>query len=263
MAEGTAPGLLERAAALIAAGRPVVAFTGAGVSTESGIPDFRSPTGLWARHDPDDFSYPAFLRSEEGRRRYWAVGRELYASIRAARPNPAHVALAELERLGLLDCVITQNVDDLHQRGGVSPAKVLELHGNATRVRCLTCDGRVSRDEVQGRLLAGEDVPACRACGGVLKPLTVLFGEPMPARELALAGTRARESRTLLVVGSSLGVYPAAYLPRQARAAGARLVIVNLTPTPLDHEADVVIRGRAGEVLAALVDHVRRAAAPA
>ena len=172
---------LNRAADLVASTGRVVAFTGAGVSTESGIPDFRSPTGLWARYDPDDFSFPSFMRSEEARRRYWAVGRELYAAIRTAEPNAAHRAIVALERMGLLDCVITQNVDDLHQRAGTDPARVIELHGNATRVRCLACDGRFARDAIQARLVVGEAVPACGDCGGILKPLTVLFGEPMPA----------------------------------------------------------------------------------
>ncbi|MBI3454498.1 MAG: Sir2 family NAD-dependent protein deacetylase [Candidatus Rokubacteria bacterium] len=249
--------LIERAAELVVAAAPVVVFTGAGVSTESGIPDFRSPTGLWARHDPDDFSYQNFLRSEEGRRKYWAVGRELYGSVRSAKPNAAHYAIAELEALGLLDCVITQNIDNLHQRAGTAAGKVIELHGNATRVRCLACAVACTRDEIQERLEAGERVPACRACGGILKPHTILFGEPMPVRETQLAEERARAARCFIVVGSSLVVYPAAYMPLYAREVGARLIIVNLTPTSLDHLADVVIPGRAGEVTGRLVEAVR------
>jgi NAD-dependent deacetylase len=247
---------LDRAAELLARTGRVVAFTGAGVSTESGIPDFRSPTGLWARYDPDDFSFPNFMRSEDARRRYWAVGRELYGAIRSAQPNAAHRALVTLERLGLLDCVITQNVDDLHQRAGTDPAKVIELHGNVTRVRCLGCDARYPRDEIQERLVAGESVPACRACGGVLKPLTVLFGEPMPGVAVERAEDRSRAAGCFLVVGSSLGVYPAAYMPTYAKEAGARLVVVNLTPTRLDHVADVVLVGSAGAILAAVVERV-------
>ena len=246
---------LDRAAELVAAGR-VVAFTGAGVSTESGIPDFRSPTGLWARYDPEDFSYPNFMRSEEARGRYWTVGRELYAAIRAAEPNPAHRALVTLERLGLLDCVITQNVDDLHQRAGLDPDQVSELHGIATRVRCLACGSRCSRDEIPERLLAGEIVPPCQACGGILKPLTVLFGEPMPGGAVERAEARARGAGCFLVVGSSLAVYPAAYIPTYAKEAGARLVVINLTPTRLDHVADVVLDGPAGAMLAKLVERV-------
>ena len=257
--------LLEEAAALVAAGPPLVVFTGAGVSTESGIPDFRSATGLWARHDPADFSYPTFMASREGRRRYWAVGRELYGHIQAARPNAAHLAIAELDRLGLLDCVITQNVDNLHQRAGVAADRVLELHGNATRVRCLECESVVTRDQVQLRLQAGEEVPDCLGCGGILKPFTVLFGEAMPQEALAEAQARAGVARTCLVVGSSLTVFPAAYIPLRAREAGARLVIVNLTETRLDREAAVVLRGPAAGLLAALVAEVRgrREGAPA
>jgi NAD-dependent deacetylase len=252
---------LDRAAELLATTGRVVAFTGAGVSTESGIPDFRSPTGLWARYDPDDFSFPNFMRSEDARRRYWAVGRELYAAIRAAEPNPAHRAIAALDRMGLLDCVITQNVDDLHQRAGSSPAKVIELHGNATRVRCLACDRRCPRDEIQARLVAGEAVPACVACGGIIKPMTILFGEPMPAAAVDLAERRSRAAGCFLVVGSSLAVYPAAYMPTYAQEAGARLVVVNLTPTRLDHVADVVLTGPAGSILAGLVTRIGARAA--
>ena len=247
---------LDRAAELLAATGRIVAFTGAGVSTESGIPDFRTPTGLWARYDPDDFSFPNFMRSEDARRRYWAVGRELYGAMRSAQPNPAHRALVALERLGLLDCVITQNVDDLHQRAGTDPGKVIELHGNATRVRCLACDRRYARDAIQERLLAGESVPACATCGGILKPFTVLFGEPMPAGVVERAEERSRGAGCFLVVGSSLAVYPAAYMPNHAKEAGARLVVVNLTPTRLDHMADVVLAGSAGSILAGLVERV-------
>ncbi|MDR7449797.1 MAG: NAD-dependent deacylase [Armatimonadota bacterium] len=249
--------LIERAAELVVAHPPLVVFTGAGVSTESGIPDFRSPTGIWARYDPEDFSYQRFLASEEGRRRYWALGRELYRTVRDAEPNPAHHALAELERLGLLDCVITQNIDNLHQRAGTSPERVIELHGNATRARCLGCGRPYPRDELQARLEAGEAVPDCLACGGIVKPHTVLFGEPMPPRETREAEMRSRAAGAFLVVGSSLVVFPAAYMPLYAREEGAKLVIVNLSPTPLDHLADVVIAGRAGEVMARLVARVR------
>ena len=161
------------------------------------------------------------------------------------QPNPAHRALVALERLGLLDSVITQNVDDLHQRAGTDPTKVIELHGNATRVRCLGCDRRYARDDIQARLLTGESVPACGGCGGILKPLTVLFGEPMPAAAVQRAEARARAAGCFLVVGSSLAVYPAAYMPTYAKEAGARLVVVNLTPTRLDHVADVVLAGPA------------------
>jgi NAD-dependent deacetylase len=249
--------LIERAAELIATAGPVVVFTGAGVSTESGIPDFRSPAGVWARYDPDDFSFQNFLRSEDGRRRYWALGRELYRTVREARPNAAHHAIVALEALGLLDCVITQNIDNLHQRAGTAPGKVIELHGNATRARCLGCEAACTRDEIQERLEAGEAVPACHACGGILKPYTVLFGEPMPPRETWEAEQRARAAGSFVVVGSSLVVYPAAHMPLYAKEAGARLVIVNRTPTHLDHLADVLLSGEAGDLMMRLVARVR------
>lgn len=248
--------LLDRAAGLVARARRLVVFSGAGVSTESGIPDFRSPTGIWARYDPDEFSYQNFIRSEEGRRRYWQLGRELYATVRDARPNAAHLAIAELERLGLLDCVITQNIDNLHQKAGTSPERVIELHGNATRARCLACGQAFTRDEIQARLEAGEEIPACR-CGGIIKPHTVLFGEAMPPLETLEAERRSRAADCFLVVGSSLVVYPAAYMPLYAKEGGSALIIVNLTPTPLDEHADVRIPGRAGEAMAGLVTRVR------
>jgi NAD-dependent deacetylase len=254
---GEVRALVAAAAAWVAAATRVVVFTGAGVSTESGIPDFRGRDGLWRRYDPEDFSYPRFLASGEARRRYWAVGRELYGAMQAAAPNAAHRAIVDLDALGRLDCVITQNVDNLHQRAGTAPGKVIELHGNATRVRCLDCGWSGARDEIQARLVAGEEEPACWTCGGILKPTTVLFGEPMPAAAVQAAEQRARRADCCVVVGSSLSVYPAARLPVIAKEAGARLVIVNLDATPLDGLGDVVIPGRAGEIMARLVAAVR------
>ena len=248
---------IERLAALFAAARRAVAFTGAGVSTESGIPDFRSPGGVWARFDPREFTYQSFMASREGRRRYWALGRATYPLIRAAVPNAAHCALAKLHRLGRLDCCITQNIDDLHQRAGLPPAAVIELHGNATRARCLDCGAAYTRDALHARLEAGVDVPDCERCGGVVKPHTILFGETMPAAAVEEARRRATAADLFVVLGSSLVVYPAAYLPRYARQGGATLAIVNLEPTPLDHAAAVVLREPAGEVMAAVLAALR------
>ena len=234
-----------------------VAFTGAGVSTESGIPDFRSPGGVWSRFDPTEMTYQSFMTSVETRRRYWELGRLLYPVIRAARPGAAHRALTALWRLGRLDCCITQNVDGLHQRAGLPASCVLELHGNATRARCLDCTAAFARDDVHAwpEFIAGE-IPHCPRCGGTIKPTTILFGEAMPRSVLVEAEHRAQAADVFVVVGSSLAVYPAAYLPRHARQAGARLAVVNLTPTPLDHDADVVVRGGAGDVMNALVEEV-------
>jgi NAD-dependent deacetylase len=252
----TGDGAARLAELLARAARPVV-FTGAGVSTESGIPDFRSPGGVWDRYDAEALTYAGFIGSVQGRRRYWAAGRSVYPVIRAASPNAAHRAIAELAGLGRLDCCITQNVDALHQRAGLPPARVIELHGNATRVRCLDCGAGFSRDEVHARLEDGADVPACPECGGIVKPGTVLFGEPMPARETAEAERRSRAADLFVVIGSSLAVYPAAHMPRHAKRAGATLVVLNLSPTPLDGVADLRITGRAAEVMGAVMAELR------
>jgi NAD-dependent deacetylase len=251
---------IDRAARLLLEARRAVVFTGAGVSTESGIPDFRSPGGLWDRYDPRQLTYQSFIATEQGRRLYWEIGRRSYPIMRKAEPNPAHLAIAELDRLGRLDCCITQNVDNLHQRAGLPPEKIIELHGNATRARCLACERGYPRDAVQEWLDEGVDVPRCPACGGIIKPYTVLFGEAMPARAMAEAERRARAADVFVVVGSSLVVYPAAYLPAHARDAGARLIIVNLSPTPCDARADVLIAGKAGEVMDAVIGRMRSAA---
>lgn len=244
---------LERLAVVVAASSRIVAFTGAGVSTESGIPDFRSPGGVWDRFDPNEFTFQNFMATEAGRRRYWELGRTTFPVIRRAEPNPAHHALVSLWRLGKLDCVITQNIDNLHQRAGLPADRVIELHGNATRARCLTCERPYERERVQEWLDAGVAVPLCDPpCGGIIKPRTVMFGEAMPRREMEEAERRARACDLFVVVGSSLVVYPAAYMPLHAKDAGATLAIVNLTDTPHDGQADLVIRGSAAAVLAAV-----------
>ena len=257
----TDPGLTRLAELFVSARRPVI-FTGAGVSTESGIPDFRSPGGVWDRYDPGALTWHGFIGSVEGRRRYWEMGRAVYPVIRDAKPNAAHHAIAALWQSGRLDCCVTQNVDNLHQRAGLPEDAVIEVHGNATRARCLTCAAAFSRDEVHGWLEAGVEVPACPACGGVVKPHTILFGEALPAAAWAEAERRARAADLFVVVGSSLVVYPAAYLPAHARAAGATLAVVNLTPTSCDAAAEVVVRARAGEALPAVVEHLSKGRVP-
>lgn len=243
---------VERLARLIARSQQIVAFTGAGISTESGIPDFRSPGGIWDRYPA--VSYQEFLASEEARRRYWLRSRETYPVVASARPNAGHRALVALERAGRLAGVVTQNVDRLHQRAGHSPERVIELHGHAQSVLCLRCPARYSRDEVQGWLLAGTEIPTCRECGGLLKSATVSFGEPMPRTALERAKALARAADLILVVGSSLVVYPAAYIPIHGQEAGAALAIVSRTPTPLDVRADLVLQGSAGEILPPAVE---------
>lgn len=237
----------------IAQAQRIIVFTGAGVSTESGIPDFRSAGGIWDRYDPEEFRYHRFLTSQEARRAYWKMHSELYGLLTRVEPNAAHVSCVELDRLGKLECVITQNVDNLHQRAGLEPGKVIEIHGNALEVACLTCDARHSRSEIQDWLEAGEEVPLCRQCGGLLKPRTVSFGQGMPVEEMKEAEARMKRCDLFIVIGSSLVVYPAAEMPAYAKARGARLVIINMTPTPYDERADLVIYGKAGEVMAEVI----------
>jgi len=242
---------IQRAAAMIGASRRLVALTGAGISTESGIPDFRSPTGVWSRYDPQEFSYPRLVASAEARRNYWRWGKEFYPQIRDAQPNGGHRALAELERRRKLRCVITQNVDGLHQRAG--SADVIELHGNAMTVGCLGCAKEWPREEVHNWLLGGVDDPACDSCGGILKPKTVAFGQEMPEAETRRAFAEAAACDLLLAIGSSLAVFPAAAVVPAAKQAGARLILINLTRTDFDSLADVTIAGRAGELLPRIV----------
>lgn len=247
--------LAQRVADLIVNARRVVVFTGAGVSTESGIPDFRSPGGIWDRFDPDDFTYHKFVSDPEARRKQWQMLREGGLATEA-KPNPAHYAIAELDRLGKLDCVITQNVDGLHQKAGVPDNRVLELHGSMRRAVCLGCNQRYSLEQVKARLDRGEEIPDCELCHGILKPEVVLFGESLPEEVLAEASLRSRNCDLFIVIGSSLVVYPAAYMPIYATSAGARLVIINLSSTPLDSRAIVLIRAKAGEAMPRIVKRV-------
>jgi len=248
---------ITAAAELIGKANKVVAFTGAGVSTESGIPDFRSPGGIWEKYQPIYFQ--DFLASEEARKQYWLRSRITYPVIRDAKPNPTHFALAELEKIGKLDCIITQNIDSLHHKAGNSQDKIIELHGTNAFVVCLSCGRTYSRDEIQSLLEAKEEieVPLCRECNGFLKEATISFGQAMPEKEMAEAERRARTCDLMLSLGSSLVVYPAAYIPEYAKRAGARLIIINMTPTPLDHLADIVFQGKTGEILAEIVEKVK------
>jgi len=236
---------IERAAELMSTARRAVALTGAGISAESGIPTFRGEGGLWSQYDPVKVaSIDNFLQDPSA---YWKVAKERGPAVLAARPNPAHFALAALERAGRLVAVVTQNTDGLHQDAG--SRRVIELHGSGRTVQCLDCGSREPRSEVQARLEA-EMPPRCRTCGGVfLKPTVILFGEAMPIPAVEEAFALARAADVMLVVGSSLVVYPAAHIPMAAAESGATLIVVNAEPTPLDRIAEVVIRGRAGEVL--------------
>ena len=251
---------VARIAAMIVKAKRVVVFTGAGVSTESGIPDFRSPGGIWTKMDPEDFTIDRFLASPEARNKQWRffTNGNLFKD---ARPNAAHEAIAELERLGQLDCVITQNIDDLHQKAGNDPARVYELHGNMNWLRCLDCHEVYRLEAILAEPRPADDAPVCERCRGILKPDVVFFGESLPPATLQQATHHACNCDLLIVVGSSLVVYPAAYMPIYAKSAGARLVIINREPTPFDGNADRVIHHSAGEVLSRILEQVRSAPA--
>ena len=249
---------IETIAGWIVASKGVVVFVGAGMSTESGIPDFRSPGGVWDRYDPEDFQFQRFLIDERSRENYWKMATEMYDSMKDAKPNAGHLAIAELERLGKLDCLITQNIDGLHFKAGNSAQRVLELHGTAMAVACVSCGKRFEREPVQARIVSGEKAPRCEACGGLLKPATIFFGQAMPEWETAEAYRRSEASDLFIVVGSSLVVHPAASMPVVAKRAGAKLVIINRDETPLDNLADMVVHGEAGKMTEAILVHVRR-----
>jgi NAD-dependent deacetylase len=246
----------EQLAQLIIQSNKVIVFTGAGISTESGIPDFRSPGGIWSRYDPEDFTIQKFLSGPAARKTIWKMSVE-GGLLAEAKPNLAHYAIAELYQLGKLDCVITQNIDNLHQKAGVPEDRVFELHGNMGRVVCLSCHRRFPMPEVLRKIEEGVEVPDCPDCQGILKPDAVFFGEALPQGTLEEAIRRAQNCDLFIVIGSTLVIYPAAYIPTYAREAGAKLAIVNLTPTPFDHYAEVVIRGKAGETMSKVMERVR------
>lgn len=232
----------------------IVGFTGAGISTESGVPDFRSPNGVWATNRIVDFQ--SFLSSEEDRIEYWRQKVAAWPAMREARPNAGHQAFVQLHRSGKLVALVTQNIERLHQRAGLPPETVLELHGTTTEAVCLECGDRITSDEACERVQGGERAPRCKKCGGLLKPATISFGQSMPWDVMQQAQVAAENCDLLLAVGSSLVVEPAASIPRVAKRAGARLVIVNREPTPLDSIADAVLRGEIGTILPALVGAV-------
>ena len=246
---------IDQVAQLIVNANRVVVFVGAGLSTESGIPDFRSPGGVWDRYDPEDFSFQNFLSSEPSRIRYWQMATEMYDSMKNAQPNPGHMAIAELEALGKLDCLITQNIDGLHFKAGNSPEKVLELHGTAMHVTCLNCRKIYDREEIQARIAKGDRAPRCDSCEGLLKPATISFGQAMPEAAMRRANALAATCDLLLAIGSSLVVWPAAGIPVLAKRSGARLVIINRDGTDFDHLADLVVRLDIGTVLAPFIAH--------
>jgi NAD-dependent deacetylase len=238
-------------ARLIGRARQAVVFTGAGISTESGIPDFRSPGGIWTRMAPIDFS--DFLASEDARRETWRRRFEADDTWRNAQPNRGHRAVAALVRRGTAAAVITQNIDGLHQASGIPAEQVIELHGNSTYAHCLDCRQRYEIAELRVAFERDRTAPICSACGGWVKTATISFGQAMPEEAMRRAEIETLATDLFIVAGSSLVVYPAAGFPELAKRNGATLVIVNREPTGLDRVADLVLNRTIGETLGAAV----------
>ena len=243
--------LLLDATELLQQARKIVVLTGAGISTESGIPDFRSPGSIWQVTPP--VNYRDFINKPEARQQYWQTRRNLSSQVAAARPNAAHYALVELERQHVLLGVLTQNFDGLHQDAGLPPEKVIELHGTSREAACTLCGVRSSMAELQQRIDGGELDPQCPMCGGYLKSATILFGQRLPDAALTRARKLTADCDLFFVIGSSLKVSPASTLPRIALQRNVPLIILNLQPTSLDEQADVVIHEKAGEILPCLI----------
>jgi NAD-dependent deacetylase len=231
---------------LLAQTRRAVIFTGAGISTESGIPDFRSPGGLWTRMAPVDFQ--SFLCSEEARREAWRRKFDSDPVFRNATPNRGHRAVAKLVERGTASSVITQNIDGLHQASGIPAERVIELHGNTTYAHCLDCRARYEIEDLRIAFARDEQPPRCTRCDGLVKTATISFGQAMPVEAMRRAEEETLAAETFVVLGSSLVVYPAAGFPGMAKANGATLVIINREPTGLDHLADLVVNGSIGEI---------------
>ncbi len=245
------PDTIERAGSLLSGSQRVLVFTGAGVSTESGIPDFRGPDGLWTKVDPDDFTITRYLASSAARKRSW--DRWSNSPIRDARPNAAHLAVAELARMGRLEGCVTQNIDGLHQAAGLPRRLVVEVHGNVWKVRCLMCSAEWPTQEVFGWVEDGDEDPHCPRCRGIIKLTVISFGQAMPAGEMSRAHTMARRADAVMAVGTTLSVWPAAEIPLVAASRGIPFVIVNMGPTDFDDRADVKVEHAAGEALTRLV----------
>jgi len=244
---------LQTACKWVEQSRRIVALTGAGISTESGIPDFRGPQGLWTQNPKaeklSDIRF--YMADPEVRKLAWQ--HRVAHPAWKAKPNPGHLALVSLEQSGRLHALVTQNIDGLHQAAGNSPQKVVEVHGTMHEVVCMRCDWRGPMQETLDRVRAGEEDPACTSCGGILKSATISFGQALIAEVIDRALQAAEEADLLLAIGTSLNVYPVANAVPLAKSAGARVVIVNAEPTVMDPMADAVLRGSIGEVLPRLV----------
>lgn len=241
-------------AGLIRQSRRIVVFTGAGISTESGIPDFRSPGGIWTKMMP--VSFQDYVADAHVRRTSWQRRFEMEATWNTVRPNAGHIAVAELVAQGRASHVITQNIDALHQAAGVPDAQVIELHGNTTYAKCLDCGRRMEIADIRAHFLAHGDAPDCPACGGIVKTATISFGQAMPEDEMARAHAATMACDLMLVLGSSLQVYPAAGFPLLAKRNGARLVIVNREETPQGRFADIALQAEIGPIMQSVIGHL-------
>ncbi|HTR87644.1 MAG TPA: Sir2 family NAD-dependent protein deacetylase [Reyranella sp.] len=238
---------IEQLHDMIASAKRIVAFTGAGISTESGIPDFRSPGGIWTKYQPIYFD--DFMSSEEMRRESWRRKFATDETMLKAEPNAGHRALAKLVEQGRMTAIITQNVDGLHQRSGVPDGKVIELHGNTTYATCLDCGHRHELEPIKKAFLGKGELPLCVKCEGIVKTATISFGQAMPEIQMARAQDETMACDLFIVLGSSLVVYPAAGFPQIAKRRGAKLVIVNRDPTDQDDNADLVVHAEIGPTM--------------
>ena len=240
--------LIDELRSMLSACRRAVVFTGAGISTESGIPDFRSPGGIWTKYQPIDFR--EFISSEEARIETWRRKIAVDEAVSQAEPNRGHLAIAQLVAHGRVSSVITQNIDGLHQRSGVPEERVIELHGNGTYAACLDCAKRYELADIFAAFTANEIPPVCD-CGGLIKSATISFGQPMPVEAMRRAQAETKSCDLFLAIGSSLVVYPAASFPAVAKQNGSQLVILNREPTDLDYLADLVLNLEIGPTLEA------------
>jgi NAD-dependent deacetylase len=245
---------LDRFGSALAAARRIVLFTGAGISTDSGIPDFRGPGGMWSKYRPIEFQ--DFIASEDMRREYWRRKFAVDPVIQQAEPNDGHAAIAHMVDGGRVSSVITQNVDGLHQKSGVPAERIIELHGNTTYAACLDCGERYELAPIKAAFEESGSLPVCRACDGIVKAATISFGQSMPRDEILRAEAESLNCDLFVVIGSSLVVYPAAALPEKARWNGATLVILNGEPTPLDALANIVLHRDIGTALAGVMGAV-------
>jgi NAD-dependent deacetylase len=245
--------LIRRVREWVSAAERIVVLTGAGISTDSGIPDFRGPQGVWTKNPAAEkmATLQHYVADPEVRKRAWKSRLDTFA--RQAEPNIGHRTLVELERRGRLLALLTQNVDGLHQAAGSSPERIVEIHGTIREVTCLDCGERAPMERALARVRAGEDDPACRSCGGILKSATISFGQALVQEDLERAAKAANECDLMLAIGSTLAVYPIAGVVPLAKRSGARVVILNAEPTEMDEIADVVLRGSISDILPRLL----------